>query len=249
MTVEDYPPEHLIKMIGGHKKEAYKWIADHFFELFLKYGGLEPTDRVQDVGCGCGRMAFPLTRYLTTGSYEGFDIVGEMIDWCRENISSRFPNFQFQHVDVFNGEYNKSGTVNAVDFRFPYSDASFDFTFLTSIFTHLLEADVAHYCREIARTLKPSGTAVLTFYILNDEAERLMTTPECKVLFPYAWGNGGIKVSDQTRPEALVAYPEATLRQLLPANGLQIEGPIHFGSWCGRPELVTYQDLIVVKRK
>jgi SAM-dependent methyltransferase len=210
---------------------------------------LKSTDQVLDVGCGCGRMALPLTNYLSGGSYEGFDVVGEMIDWCRENISSRFPNFQFTHVDLYNGKYNKTGTIQPSEFQFPYPDSTFDFTFLTSIFTHLLEDDVAHYLREIARTLKPAGTAVMTFYILNEESERLAETPKNRVPFPHAWGRLGMKVGDDKHPEAVVAYPEEMLRGLLLANGLRIQEPLHYGSWCGRAQKVSFQDLIVAKRK
>ncbi len=248
MTTELYPPKHLIKLIGGKEETDYVSIAAHFFDIFLKYGELKETDRVLDVGCGCGRMAMPMTGYLKGGSYEGFDVVEEMVDWCRDNITTRFPNFRFKYVDLFNGEYNKKGKVQPSEFRFPYGDSEFDFTFLTSIFTHLMEKDVAHYVREIARTLKPTGRAVMTFYILNEETERLMKLPACRVPFPFQWGDKGMKVSDKNRPEAVVAYPEEMLRGILEENGLRIEGPVHHGFWSGREQKVTFQDLIVGRR-
>ena len=45
----------------------------------LERHGLKPEHRVLDIGCGVGRVALPLTRYLTSGTYDGFDIVKRWI--------------------------------------------------------------------------------------------------------------------------------------------------------------------------
>lgn len=55
------------------------------------------------MGCGIGRMAIPLTEYLSEeGSYEGFDVVRRGVKWCQENITTRCPNFRFRLADVYN---------------------------------------------------------------------------------------------------------------------------------------------------
>lgn len=247
MTTELVPPNHLIELIGGGGPEGYKATGRDFLEIFVKYGGLTHTQRILEVGCGCGRMAMPLTTYLTTGSFEGFDIVAESIKWCQENITPRWPNFKFQHSDLFNFFYNPQGKIQAKDYRFPYPDNSFDLTFLTSVFTHMLPDDLAHYTREIARTLKPDGKALITFFILNDESLRLQETAESKIKF-IEYGDGQIFVTDPSRPEAVVGYREEAVRGVLKDNGLRLQCPIHFGSWCGRKDTVTFQDLTVASK-
>lgn len=78
-----------------------------------------------DVGSGIGRMARPLTKFLTSGSYVGIDIVPRGIEWCQRHITSRYPNFTFQHADVYNKEYNPTGgrgfpiSVRGRKLRFP----------------------------------------------------------------------------------------------------------------------------------
>jgi hypothetical protein len=57
----------------------YRKTGEEFLGYFRSLGRLKPTDRVLDLGCGIGRMAVPLTRYLTTGSYEGIDIVSPRV--------------------------------------------------------------------------------------------------------------------------------------------------------------------------
>ncbi len=243
------PPETLIQRSGSNTAADYKAVGQHFFDIFVKYGGIKPTDRVLDVGCGCGRMALPLTRYLTTGSYEGFDISRDAIEWCQKNITARFPNFKFQLADVYNSEYNPRGKRKAKDYRFPYPDRSFDFTFLTSVFTHMLPQDLDHYMWEIARTLKPKGRAVITFFILNEESERLAKTQLRELSFQHPYANGQIRVEKLSNPEGAVSYPEAMVRRVLEQSGLTLVEPIYFGHWCGRKGTITFQDLTVSERK
>ena len=49
-----------------------------FLEQFVALGGLKPDHHVLDVGCGIGRMALPLTTFLSAGGeYREFDPVGK----------------------------------------------------------------------------------------------------------------------------------------------------------------------------
>lgn len=97
-------------------------------------------------------MAAPLAAYLSKeGSYEGLDIVVQAVRWCSENITPRYPNFRFVHADIYNKSYNPEGKITAHQYAFPYGEASFDFVFLTSVFTHMLPADVENYLHQVSR--------------------------------------------------------------------------------------------------
>lgn len=170
------------------------------------------------------------------------------MEWCALNFTPCYPKFQFQLADVFHELYRKEGIMRSKDFRFPYRDNSFDFTFLTAVFTHMLKDDIVHYTSEIFRTLRSGGTALITFFILNDESEILMNTQAAIMNIPFDFGNEGIRVTEPNNPEAVIGYPETMVRQILTDNGLTIIEPIYFGSWCGRQDSITFQDLVILRK-
>ena len=54
----------------------FRAVGAEFLHHFVALGGLRPDDHVLDLGCGIGRMAVPLTQYLSDrASYLGIDVV------------------------------------------------------------------------------------------------------------------------------------------------------------------------------
>ena len=222
----------------------FKIIGEEFRQYFIEIGGLRTTDRILDVGCGIGRMAVPLTEYLSKeGSYEGIDIVANGIDWCIEKITPRYPNFRFQLADLFNKEYNPNGKNKSSDYKFPFEGISFDFIFLTSVFTHMLPVDMENYLSEISRVLKQGGKCFITFFLLNQESLSLIEQKKSTMDFKFNYGDYGVERTDV--PEAVVSYDENFVRNLYKKFGFKISEPIHYGSWCGREKFLSYQDIVV----
>ena len=219
-----------------------------FFRYLTELAGLRPTDRVLDVGCGLGRMAVPLTTYLKppAGRYDGFDIVPKGIEWCRERFTPRYPNFGFVLADVYNTHYNPTGRYRASEYRFPYDDATFDLVFLTSVFTHMMTDEVVRYLEEIARVTKPGGRCLVTMFLLNDESRALMTGRTSR--FDFRYGTGEVRYAVETVPEDAVAYDEAFVLNLFARCGFEVSPPVRYGSWCGRRDHLSFQDIIIATR-
>jgi ubiquinone/menaquinone biosynthesis C-methylase UbiE len=234
------PPKRLV-FVGD---DDFVKIGNKVLQLLTEHGGLEPDHQILDVGCGIGRVAVPLTRYLVdTGSYAGFDIVPSGIDWCRKNIASRHSNFKFEVADIYNKYYNPSGKYQACEYRFPYPDQSFDFAFLTSVFTHMLRADVENYLAEVARVLKPGGRCFATFFLLNARSSEVMLSGQARFTFDVRLD--GCYTVDPKVPETVIAYEEAHIRDLYQRYSLDIMEPIRHGGWSRSENAITSQDIVI----
>lgn len=238
-----YLPPRWLRDVGPSNFEA---TGREFLDLFIRLAKLQPHEQILEIGCGCGRMALPLTTYLNSeGSYVGMDITQKPIDWCQHNITPRYPNFNFFHIDLYNKRYNKQSQNLAKDYKFPFQKESFDFIFLTSVFTHLLADDTENYLSEIARLLRADGRALLTFFLLNQTQQILAEQGQNDIDFKY--GSGFYRLRNEAIPESAVAYDEVYLSNLITKVGLEIISPIHYGDWSGRTGGLSYQDILLVR--
>jgi SAM-dependent methyltransferase len=219
--------------------------GEEFLGHFTQLGGLQPSARVLDVGCGIGRMARPLTRYLSAeGSYDGFDINGEGIAWCRERYRAH-PRFTFTEVDLFNKRYNPQGTQSADAFTFPYADGAFDFALATSVFTHLLEGEAERYVAETARVLAPGGRAFTTWFLLDEGSRAAVAAGRAGL--PFLDVHERVAVVSDDVPEEAIAFDRAWVAGAFAAHGLTVAA-VHEGTWRGDEGATSFQDFVIAEK-
>lgn len=236
------PPE-LWHLVGAADADFVR-VGQQFKALFLD-AGLKPHHALLDVGCGIGRAAAPLVDYLDeNGRYAGFDVMAEAIDWCRANIAVGDPRFEFLHADMHSDRYNPGGTQPASAYVFPYPDASFDYVWLGSVFTHLLAADQAQFAREIARVLRPGGISIISWYLIDDEART--NTGGGQIAFDFVHPLDGCWTATPDLPEAVIGYDLAQVQQQYEALDLDVLNQA-LGVW--RREPLQDQDIIVARKR
>lgn len=235
------PPKGYVYTGPGN----YIEIGQTFFEYFKEYGDIQPNSRILDIGSGIGRMAIPFTTFLNEqGKYQGFDVVAQGVNWCTEHITAKYPNFVFTHTPLKNDLYNLHTEKQAKNFTFPYKDTSFDFAFLTSVFTHMLPEDVLHYLSEIYRVLDTQKVCLATFFILDDVSKKQMRNSKMN----FSVQHKHYALMDKKVKEANVAFEKDFIFAEIKAKGFEIT---HYfpGSWSGRTEnTLSYQDIIVIKK-
>lgn len=233
------PPAGLIYTGRGDFLKA----GQYWLDTFKKYAGLREDSKVLDIGSGIGRIAVGLTPYLK-GKYEGFDAVRQGVDWCQQNISTKFPNFNFTYADLYNDLYKKDGIL-AASFTFPYPENRFDMACAISVFTHMIPEEVEQYISETSRVIVPGGYLVATFFVLNDESRQSML----KGKFQFQYDYGHFALMDEKVKSANVAYDQEYLFRLVQEKGWVINKFLP-GYWCGREKTEGYdfQDIMILRR-
>lgn len=251
------PPISLRGYVGNI--DEFERVPAEFISYFKLLCGLKMNQRVLDIGCGPGRFAAQLlgSPSLFHGEYYGFDINQKVIDWANSNIASNHRNCHFQSVDLMNTLYRPNGKLKAETFSFPYSDEKFDFVFAISILTHLLPAASRNYFSQIYRVLKPKGKALITFLLLDGPQESLSPVAReiCKDLLEivcegnYKWHHcdNTYAVIYPPRPEAIVAYQEHAVVEMVNQSGLSVD-KIYHGSWAERENSLSFQDIVIVRK-
>lgn len=133
----------------GRDKGLYDYGRGYYHAEFLKREGLRPAHQFLDFGCGYGRTAIPLLRFLDVGHYTGVDISAERIRMCHEYVAiekleDRKPRF----LVTDNNRLDDFGGVR------------FDFIFAQSVFTHMPAEDARTFFANVHKITRP-GTLLI----------------------------------------------------------------------------------------
>ena len=77
------PPSEML-YDGSSSTQQFVDFGEGFPHILIPRAGLQPSDVFFDLGCGNGSVARALTAFLQPpGRYEGLDINGASVTWCR----------------------------------------------------------------------------------------------------------------------------------------------------------------------
>jgi ubiquinone/menaquinone biosynthesis C-methylase UbiE len=232
---------------GAYLKKLKKSALKKHTKYLQDFVGLDSNSKVLDIGSGIGRSAIGLTDVLKDkGEYYGFDIVDTGVNWCNNNISSKFPNFHFKHIEIINDLYSDDG-IEGKDFVFPYADSKFDIAFLMSVFTHMQVDEISNYLKEINRVLNDDGKCMATFFLYDDKIEEKISNPKFRFSFQYEYDN--YRLMNNKVKNANIALSKTLLNELANKNNLKIERIID-GFWSEEVEITNndFQDIVIFSK-
>jgi SAM-dependent methyltransferase len=249
------PPPYLMRQEGiDVLEEWFRW-GEEWSMLLRVYGRVTRTSSVLEIGCGLGRVAFPLRYILSSaGSYEGFEICKNKVAFLDRVFHQRYPHFRFTWADVHNTYYNRGGKLKPTEYRFPYADNSFDLIYAASVFTHMLPENTAHYFRESGRVLKPGGRCVFSLFLLDNYRTGQprpygFNRPAFSFDHPYRGHGDDFAIGVPSNPEEMTAYRLRMIERFATDAGLAlVQAPVP-GIWSGSSETWSgAQDLVVLTK-
>ena len=153
---------------GLQDNEVYLNSGVEQLDFLIKHNLINSDSEILDFGCGQGRLLNTLIyKNFAFKSYHGIDTQGHTIDWCKKHLTYN-SKIKFHHVPAFNERYN-----NQVDglLKLPFKDSSFSLVFLNSVFSHMLDSDIAFYINEFDRILQNNGAVYLTAFVEENVPE------------------------------------------------------------------------------
>jgi SAM-dependent methyltransferase len=187
-----YDDERVAEEIeAGHHREIVGggWIGIGPLQLeFLRAEGLEPENRLLDVGCGALRGGVHFVSFLDPGNYFGIDLSQDLLDAGYEReiipagLADRLPRTNLRATRDFDAFF-----ATPVDYALAFS-----------VFSHLPLNHLRWCLDRIETVIRPGGRFYVTFFELP---------PEEKFGRPYTRQPGG-----------LVTYPGADPYHYRPAD-------------------------------
>lgn len=248
------PPLELMRREGiDVLEEWFRW-GDEWAVLARVYAGLCGPSRVLEIGCGLGRVAFPLRYVLGEGgSYDGFEISHDKVDWLQRTFTPAWPAFRFAWADVRNTHYNPGGRTAAAEYEFPYEDDSFDLVLAPSVFTHMLPDAAANYLRETARVMRPGGRCLFSFFLLDNyrpghPRPHGFGRPDFDLDHRIEAAGEDFALAFPDDPERMTGYRLELIERLAGRAGLERAGEPLPGLWSGTElHWIAAQDLVVLR--
>ena len=163
-------------LLGGFLMLAYaKWGKFRHRDRMLNMISWRGDEQVLDVGTGRGLLLIGAARRLSTGKGTGIDV------WSTRDLSGNSLERTQANIEV-------EGVKDKVELRsddarkLSFLDASFDVV-LSNLCIHNIpdKQGRAQACREIARVLKPGGTALISDFVLTGFYQKVFAETGLKV--------------------------------------------------------------------
>lgn len=216
---------------------------------------LGPSSVTLDFGCGLGRLASafaaagagigtylgwepePAARHWLQGAYESL----EAFEFGGETLSPELNYITQQNSREAMGV--RTGAVpNELGWESFLKGRGVDLVWSHSVFTHMWPEDAVANLSLLKNSCNPGAVMIHTWLILDDFALAGLSQGMTDRSLPFEIG--GIRTLSRNNPLDCTAYPIALLKDVYSQAGIEVTDLL-YGSWAGRGNGVTYQDIVV----
>lgn len=111
--------------------------------------------KILDFGCNVGNLILTSNKKILPKNYTGFDVMKSSIDIAK----SKFPDYNWIHVDRYNNTFNPTGTNEEITF-----EESFDYILIIGVFTHMCFDEIKFWINYLKKFLTPTGKIVFSIW-------------------------------------------------------------------------------------
>ncbi len=243
-----------------------EYLSDYFSLQNFVYPYIERTAHLNsssvtlDFGCGFGTLAaaFKL-RQTDNGKYYGYDTNQRAINFCQAGYKddSRFAFFGPKIDKTTNYVTNKRLTTanqafknrqkaspSRSDIGKLLGDQKLTCQFSLSVFTHMWPEDAIESLKVFSDFSTDATIFINSWLILDEFAMKAVSAGSADRKLPIEVG--GVYTYSELNPLVCTAYPSDLLNKVYRDAGHVIVS-INFGTWSGRSNGITYQDIVVSK--
>ena len=236
------------ELVGGGNPAS---IGSENFNLLRSLANLQPDMSVLDFGCGCGRLALPVLRFLSSeGKYTGVDIVPKLVEFCQEEIAPLYDNAAFSLSMDGNKLYDKfysapQKQLTTISSLAELGTNKFDLIVAFSVFTHLSLDEANDYFKQLYSLLKPGGNLVISTFLINESSRSYFNANLSHIEFDAdILEDKSVYYKDIDGQLYAVGFQEKHLIAVGKVAGLD-PAVIYYGHWCGRGRSDSFQDVVV----
>ncbi len=236
--------------VGGSDPEA---VGDATAFIINRMMPINNGSKVLDFGCGIGRTIVSLIKNETSPEkIVGIDIMPQVIDFCKENISSNFAHVTFDLTRASNDHYDRfikdPKNLLAVKVEKKYRNY-FDNAYAFSVFTHISREDFVKNLKSVCNMLTYGGYFLFTCFALTEFSRSQIE--QGQAIFPFTDSafidNGEVFLGHKNDPLAFIAFDKTLLEKMVWDAGLSLF-KIEYGDWMGGNLGSSLHDLIVVRK-
>jgi SAM-dependent methyltransferase len=229
--------------------------------FLIDTGSLSESSCVLDFGCGLGRLAsaFAIANGAY-GRYFGYEPETVALDWLKSQYSKN-DFFRFggsplpQDMNYVTNLGNLGTAAKSFEDRVgalpdPHVLANlldgykFDLQFSSSVFTHMWGADIVETIKSFRPIATRDAIFVNTWLIVDDFAQDALDSGAADRRLPIEVG--GVLTYSHSNPLVCTAFRLGEVERIYAEAGHEIQ-EILYGSWSGRSNGVTYQDIVISK--